>query len=360
MPGASAPARDQARALVDAGADERADTLALPARHQRAEFGGRVERVAGHVPGGEPGGEVEGLVVAGGGHEHPRPGVAGLAAVEEGVGDAHLHCCLQVGVVEDHVGRLAPELEGDPLDRWCRQLGDPSPRCHRAGEGNQIDVGMAGEGLARVGAHPRHQVDGAGGQPGFDDGVEEQVGGQRRDLTRLEHQRAARGQRGGELADDLVQRVVPRGDGANHPGRLPDDDGVADPLRLGLLLRDVGERGQHGDRLVGLDAGGDPHGRADLGGHGLGDRGRPPGQRFVQAAQVLGPFLARGRSPRRERLLRGADGSIDVGSRAGGNRRDHFFGGRVLDLDGGRGLGCDPFARQEDLVPVKIHNIRHQ
>ena len=56
---------------------------------------------------------------------------------------------LEVGVGEDHVGGLAAELEGDPLDRRGRALGDPAADLGRAGEGDLGDVGVLDEALGR-------------------------------------------------------------------------------------------------------------------------------------------------------------------------------------------------------------------
>ncbi len=126
---------------------------------------------------------------------------------------------------------------------------------------------------------------------GEDEGVE------RGDLGRLEHERATGGERATELADDLVQRVVPRRDRADDADGLLDDEAVADRL---FELERV-EQGGVGLHVAGGQAGldhrrpGDRH--ADLTGDDLGDLGRTGLQRLVEADHVLLTFLDRRRGP---------------------------------------------------------------
>ena len=53
------------------------------------------------------------------------------------------------------------------------------------------------------------------------------------DLRRLEHDGAAGGERVRDLGADLVQRVVPRRDAADHADRLPHDEALGVVLELG-------------------------------------------------------------------------------------------------------------------------------
>ena len=70
----------------------------------------------------------------------------------------------------------------------------------------------------------------AGGKADLDRGVGQQVAVERRHLRRLEHHRAAGGDRRRDLRHDLVQRIVPRRDHADDAERLAHDDRVADRL----------------------------------------------------------------------------------------------------------------------------------
>ena len=86
-----------------------------------------------------------------------------------------------------------------------------------------------------------HQVEHAGGQADLVDDLGEDERVERRHLARLEHDGAAGGERGADLADDLVERVVPRRDRADDADRLLDDEGVADLL---FELERVEQRGE--------------------------------------------------------------------------------------------------------------------
>ena len=85
------------------------------------------------------------------------------------------------------------------------------------------------------------QVEHAGGQADLVDGLGQQVGVERGDLGRLQHHGAAGGEGRGDLADDQVQRVVPRRDGADDADRLLDDQAVADLAPELVALDEVGE-----------------------------------------------------------------------------------------------------------------------
>ncbi len=201
-------------------------------------------------------------------------GGAGLAGVEVGGEDALGDDGGEVGVVEHDVGRLATELEGDPLDGAGGHLGDPLAGPGRAGEADHVDAGMGGDRLADDRTGAGDQVEHAGRQADLVDDLGEDERVERGDLARLEHDGAAGGEGAADLADDLVERVVPRRDRADDTDRLLDDEAVADLL---LELERVEQRGE-GLHVAGGQAGldhrrpGDRH--ADLAGDDLGDLGR--------------------------------------------------------------------------------------
>ena len=163
-----------------------------------------------------------------------------------------------------------------------------------------------------TGPVPGDEVEHAGRQADVVDDLGEDEGVERGDLRRLEHHGAAGGQRGRDLGGDLVERVVPRRDGADDADRLLHDERVADRLleleRLddpAVFWNDISGRPACTSRLrlftmptswvtsvaissmPGLTA--------------LGDAG-----------EVLGPLLDRGLRPRREGGLGGGDGLVDV------------------------------------------------
>ena len=145
------------------------------------------------------------------------------------------------------------------------------PACERAGEAHHVDVGMRDDGFADDAARARDDVEHAGRQADLVRGFGEHERAERRHLRRLQHDRAAGGERRRDLADHLVQRVVPRRDAADDADRLLDDERVAElffELRLADELR---VHPDHHDRELGLHLGGEPERGADFVRDRLGD-----------------------------------------------------------------------------------------
>lgn len=103
--------------------------VALRGRDHGTEPRGRVQRIAGDKPGCELGGQGDGLVVPVRRNDHPGPGGAGLPTVEEGVGDTYLDGGIEVGVIEDDIGRLTAELQRNTLDGPRGYLRDAGACC---------------------------------------------------------------------------------------------------------------------------------------------------------------------------------------------------------------------------------------
>jgi len=120
--------------------DERRDGLPVRGRHERPHLRRLIGRIADlHALRGLDE-EVEEPVVHQALHEDARARAAVLAGVvEDGVrrGGGGL---LEIGVLEDYVGRLAAELECDALDRAGRALHDEPSDLRRAGERDLRDV----------------------------------------------------------------------------------------------------------------------------------------------------------------------------------------------------------------------------
>ena len=153
-----------------------------------------------------------------------------------------------LGVVEDDVGALAAEFQGELLQvagpgRSDDQLADLGG----AGEGNLVDVMVRGQGgaggLAEAGHHVHHAV----GHAGLGDELGQPQRGQRGLLGGLEHHAVAGGQRRAELPRGHQQREVPRDDLPDHAERLAQRVGVE------VGARHVGHRDV--DRVA-LDLGG--------------------------------------------------------------------------------------------------------
>jgi hypothetical protein len=201
------------------------------------------------------------------------------------------------------------------------------------------------------------EVGDPGRQACFVDRVEERVGHERREFGRLQHDRAASRQRQTHLGHNLVQRVVPRGDRADHAHRFADHGRVADGLVGWPMFRVLGGAGQYGQRKSGLDPGGDGHRRADL----QRDRGRDllrsPGQRLVQPSQMGRPLLRCQSGPRLERHACRRHRTVHVRYLAGRHGGDHPLRGWVLDVDGAGASRGYPLAVDVELGTAARYEI---
>ncbi len=106
---------------------------------------------------------------------------------------------VEIGIVENDVGRFAAELEGDFFQVAGAGLDDQLADFGRAGEGDFVHVGMRGECGAGGFAEAGNDVDYAFGEAGGFDEFAETQRGERRLLGGLENNRAACGERGAEL-----------------------------------------------------------------------------------------------------------------------------------------------------------------
>src|SRR5690606_8207120 len=157
--------------LVDAGAlggalfDEVLDARHLHRCDQGADVDGLVERVADaqrlHAAPelvDETG--LDGLL-----DEQARAGAADLALVEPDGVDQALDGAVDVGVLEDDVGRLAAELEGEAFAGAGGRAADQLADLGGAGEGDLLDIGVGDDGGAGV-AHAGDDIDDARRQAG--------------------------------------------------------------------------------------------------------------------------------------------------------------------------------------------------
>ena len=151
-------------------------------------------------------------------HQQPRARAADVALVEEDALHDALDGLVDRGVVEDDVGRLAAELEGQRLAGAGDRAGDRLAHLGRAGERDLVDVPVLDDGAAGV-AGAGHDVDDAGRQVGLLADLGEQQRGQRGGLGRLEDDGVAGGQRRRDLPRQHQHREVPRDDLAGHAER---------------------------------------------------------------------------------------------------------------------------------------------
>ena len=191
--------------------DSVADPGQLLGRVDGADVGVLVQRVA-EAQRAEPTLEgVEDLLRHGLLDEQPGPGAADVSLVEEDAADDALDGLVDGGVVEDDVGRLAAELEGELLAAARERAADQLADVGGAGERDLVDAGVLDERLAGA-AGAGHDVDHARREVGLLADLGEQQRGQRRRLGRLEDDGVAGGQGRRDLPGEHEQREVPGDD----------------------------------------------------------------------------------------------------------------------------------------------------
>src|SRR5450631_4420543 len=102
-------------------------------------------------------------------------------------------------------------------------------------------------------AGPGYQVENPSRKSGLMDDLRQDKGGERRQLARLEDNRAAGGQGRRQLCDHLMQWVVPRCDTGRYPGRFAQHQGVADSLFKSIISEDFYITFQYRGRQPGLN-----------------------------------------------------------------------------------------------------------
>ncbi|CAB4999056.1 unannotated protein [freshwater metagenome] len=178
---------------------------------ERAHRRGWVERVT-HANGPRPRrdrrGEVVGDLAL---HQQPRVGRAHLALIEEDRAGRELGGLVEVvGVGEDEVRALTSALEPHLLHvRFAGVAQEVLAHLGGPGEGEHVDVGVTADRLAHRLAAAGHHVEHAVGQASLGGELSEAQRRQRRLLGRLEHHAVAGGERGRELPDGHLHRVVP-------------------------------------------------------------------------------------------------------------------------------------------------------
>jgi ParB family chromosome partitioning protein len=300
--------------------------------------------------------------------EQTRSGAAALAVVEVNRRGRSDRRGLEVGVVEDDVGRLAAELERDALQVAGRRPHDLVTDFGRAGERDLVDVGMRGDRRACGLAESGDDVDHAGRDAGFLEQLAEAQRRERRLLGRLEDDGIAAGQGGAELPGGHQQREVPGDDLPDDADRLAqrvvqhaharrrDRDGLAFDLGrpTGVVAevvddeRNVGDA-RDADRLAIVE-------RLELRellGVGLDQVGQLPDRAAALGRGHAAPRTALEGAPRR------AHGAIDVFLLTGCHLGKRLFGGGIVGgerLAGGR-LG--PLAIDEHAASTAADELRH-
>src|SRR5204862_3205474 len=100
------------------------------------------------------------------------------------------------------------------------KLADSLARPRRSGEGNHVDAGMRGQRFADYRAKTGYKIEHASRQSGFIDDLRENKCSQRRNLAWLQYDGATGGERGRDLCDDLMKRIIPRRNAPYDANRL--------------------------------------------------------------------------------------------------------------------------------------------
>ena len=220
-----------------------------------------------HTPG-----DINGLVVDRALYQKPRRRIAGLAGIVEAFEHAAGNAFLEIGILEDDVGRLAAEFERDALDGVGRILADGGAGPGRAGERHHVDVLVLRQGGTDIRAVAIDQIEGAGREAGLMHHLGIKKGVERGELRGLEHAGRARRERRNDLEGDLVDRPIPRSDEAADADRLAEHDVAVRQLLAhldalervdeALQMADADMRllfGAHGDRRTEFERDGARH-----------------------------------------------------------------------------------------------------
>ena len=171
----------------------------------------------------------------------------------------------------------------------------------RAGEGDLLhDLGRD-QVLGHIGRHAEHQIEHARRQAGVGEAFHQLDAAARRFFRGLDDERAAGGERAGDLADRRQRREIPRREGRDHADRLlqhelahallaaRDDAAIGAAAFLGVPVDDVGA-GQHLGARLDIDL-------ALLLGLHLGDVIVALAHQIGGLAHDLGAVIGRGRLP---------------------------------------------------------------
>src|ERR671913_2237306 len=144
-----------------------------------------------------------------------RAGAAVLPGVTEDGDGRRSSGLLQVGIGEDNVRGLAPQLQGDALYGACGPRHDSLADLRGTREGDLGYVRVLDEPLPDLAPRTDHDVDDALGDACFEGYALELHGTQRRELRRLEDERVSGRQGRGHLPARYGEREVPRDDEAH-------------------------------------------------------------------------------------------------------------------------------------------------
>ena len=272
----------------------------------------------------------------------------GVAVLERGDGVGGL---LRVGVGEHHDRRMSAELHGGALHALGGKAGKMLAHRYRAGEGNFLDDLRRDQVLRHVGRHAEYEIEHARRQPGIGEALHQFDGAARRFFRGLDDERAAGGQRAGDLADRRQRREIPRREGGDHADRLlqyhlayallaaGDDAAIGAAAFLGVPVDDVGGGEHLGARL-------DVNLALLLGLH-LGNVIVAFAHQVGGFAHDLGTVIGRGRLPHLEALGGGGERGVEVGRARMRQMCQHLAGRRIDHVLALAALAVEPFSVDE-------------
>jgi ParB family chromosome partitioning protein len=288
-------------------------------------------------------------------------GHAGLAVVAHLGDQGALDSRVQVGVGEDDERRVAAELHRHPQQVLGALLHQRLAHLGRPGEGHLAQPRIRHQGTDRLaGAGAGDDVEHAVGQAGLGQELRQPHRRQRRQLGRLEHHRAARRDRGPDLAGPHRQREVPRRDeqaGAHRllHGEQPLGRGrrprvaALDPHRL--LAEPAEELGAVGDLGLGLG-----EALAHLHRHQQRQLARLLGHGLERAPQDLAAFPRRRRGPAGLRGGSGVEGGARLVGACVGDVGEPLPRRRVLDREGLAAGRLAPLAADEQPARQRVED----
>ena len=271
---------------------------------------------------------------------------AGLPGVAELGGERAFDRGVEVRVVEDDEGGVAAEFERELLHRRRALRHEQAPDLGRAGEREfahrRIGAQLAADRGRLAGDHVEHPGRQAGllGQRG------QRQGAERRLFGRLDHRRAAGGERRRNLARNHGEREIPGRDRGDDADRLADRDQPLVARRAGDALA-VGALAFLGEPFE--ERGGVGHFAARLGERLARFGGDQPGevvlvreQACLQAHQQGGALLGRGLPPGGQRGFGGGDRAPGFGSAHQRNFGEAVAASRIAYRETAAVVGGEP------------------
>nr|GEY87539.1 hypothetical protein [Tanacetum cinerariifolium] len=268
------------------------------------------------------------------------PGVAKLADHHPG------HGLFQVGVVEHHKRGVAAQLQAQALDVFGALAHQQAADGGGAGEGDLAYRRVAGEFCTDAGGHPREDVEYAGWNADALGQDRQREGRQRREVRRLDDDRATGCQRRPAFAGDHRVGEIPRGDrGADAHGLFEGQQtAVATGGRHGFAVdparffrEPFDEAGAVADLALGL-----VQRLALLAGHDQREVIKIVDHRLEPALQQRCAFGCRSRAPGRPGEFGRFDGAAGIDCVHGRDLRKQVARGGVADFKGGAAVGGDP------------------